>query len=151
MAFSKLNYWIGIVFMFSLFTLAITSTGTSLYGEANLTDDSLEYITQMGGFIEDDGVSDLATSSLDESKRVSYISSDNETSSVVGTDNVGVLFYFKKIGTAIENTIKISLNAPSTMLLGLGLPIARFKGFINILVLIMSLGVTVSLVRSILK
>ncbi len=151
MAFSKLNYWIGIVFMFSLFTLAITSAGTSFYGELNLTTESQDYITQMGGFIETDGVDTLATTSLEESKKVSYIGGDNETASVVGTDNVGVLFYFKKIGTAIENTIKIALNSPSTMLLGLGLPISRFAGFINILVLIMSLGVTVSLVRSILK
>lgn len=151
MAFSKINFWVGVVMMFSLFTIGITSVGTSFSSELSLTDESQDYIDLMDGQSAEDGTGTLSDKAADESKKTSYISSDNETSSVVGTDNVGVLFYFKKIGTAFENTIKISLNAPSTMLLGLGLPVENFRVYLNIFVYLASLGITMAIVRSILK
>lgn len=151
MAISKLNFWLGIVFFFTIFSFGVISVGTALSDRVTLTDDSLTYIDLMDGEADNNDVDDLARIDATESKQVSYITGDNETGNVVGTDNVGVLFYFKNIASSIENTFKVALNAPSTMIIGLGLPVSSFRGFLNIIVYLAGLGVTIAIVRGLLK
>jgi len=139
MAATKLNFWVGVLFVSAMLMIGLLTFGNSLNQNPNIQLDnaSIEYISNYEGYLDSEGISTLDDDDVVSYKQDSIINEENDTGEQGVTDFLANLNYYKNKANKILNPVKLVYNLPTLYLLGLNLPVGEFNNYINIIALIM--------------
>jgi len=139
MAATKLNFWVGLLFVTAMLMIGLLTFGNSLNTDPNITldNDSIVYIANYEGYLNTEGITTLDDEDVIKYKDDSIINEENDTGEAGITDFLANLNYYKNKINKILNPVKLVYNLPTLFVLTLGLPIGQFTHYLNITALIM--------------
>lgn len=135
MVWTKLNFYITTVFLIILVFTSLGIVGTSLINSDrhDLNNKSVDYVLQIKGDSSDAGYQSIADKESSTSQEGNILDSEDDNQVSDNNDFLSTLFIKKERASEPTNLLKVIYNAPTSLLIGLGLPIIDFKHIINIL------------------
>jgi len=149
MAATKLNFWVGVLFVTAMLMIGLLSFGNSLNQNPNITLDnnSIDYISNYEGYLNSEGITTLDDDDVITYKEDSIINEENDTGEQGVTDFLANLNYYKNKANKILNPVKLVYNLPTLFLLTLGLPVGQFNNYLNIAALIMYISIVYMFIK----
>jgi NhaP-type Na+/H+ or K+/H+ antiporter len=150
MAFTKLQFYVGMILIVSLCSFGLVIFGGAMLNDTSITmnNESTTYINQFSSYVDSDngGISGMNATNVAELQESQFLD-DEEAGSYDVTDILAQLNYFKNRASKISGYIKFAYNIPTFMLLGLGLPISAFTTYLNIFGVILFISLIVVFIK----
>ena len=150
MAFTKLQFYVGMILIVSLCSFGLVIFGGDMLNDTSITmnNESETYINQFSSYVDSDngGISGMNATNVAELQESQFLD-DEEAGSYYVTDILAQLNYFKNRANKIGGYIKFAYNIPTFMLLGLGLPISAFTTYLNIFGVILFISLIVVFIK----
>ena len=146
MDITNVKYWIGVVFVCLVFSIALLNFGSGLNAsdKVTLSNKSVNYLNDYSSLLNSKG---LSSSDIEVKDNVSNpLSSEEDTGSFLQD----VFAVFNKIVdtlASVWNYIVLVFSIPSFIVQGLGLPLGSFKWIIDLITWTMLIAITIVLVR----
>lgn len=134
MAVTKINFYLGAIFVVMMIFWGIGNIGTELVtnDRIDLDEDSLDYILEVKGTNSQSGYDTIANTTSAETQQSNVLDSENGTQVSDTNDFLSTLYIKKERASKPTQFFKLMYNIPSTMIMGLGLDIADWNNYINI-------------------
>jgi len=150
MAFTKLQFYVGMILIVSLCSFGLGIFGGAMLNDTSITmnNESTTYINQFSSYVDSDngGIKGMNATNVAELQESQFLD-DEEAGSYDVTDILAQLNYFKNRANKIGGYIKFAYNIPTFMLLGLGLPISAFTTYLNIFGVILFISLIVVFIK----
>lgn len=150
MAFTKINFYVGLLFSVAVVTISLLLFGNALVNDSNITLDnnSISYIGNYSANLEATGINDFndadTVSSLKENN---IVTEGNQTEGFSVTDFLANINYYSEKVNQITSWVKVVYNLPSFAISALGLPIEPFRHVINVTGICLFIFILVLLIR----
>jgi len=150
MAFTKLQFYIMTLLIVGLLSFGLVIFGGAVASDPNINmdNDSRDYILKFASYVNADsgglkGLNETDIASLQEESLLD----DQDAGGYDITDVLAQLNYFKNRVSKIWGYIAFAYNIPTFIVLGLGLPLAHFATYINIIGLILFVSLIVVFIK----
>ena len=150
MAFTKLQFYVGMILIVSLCSFGLVIFGGAMLNDTSITmnNESVDYIRDFSGYVNSDngGIKGMNATNVAELQESQFLD-DEDAGGYDITDVLAQLNYFKNRANKIGGYIKFAYNIPTFMLLGLGLPISAFTTYLNIFGVILFISLIVVFIK----
>lgn len=145
MAITKMNFYLGAIFVVILIFSGNAIVGTELVNKEriNLDEDSIDYILELKGLNTQNGYDTIANTPSAESQQSNILDSENGTQVSDTNDFLSTLYIKKERASKPTNFFKLIYNIPSSIITGIGFDIADWTHYINILTYIILIAITI--------
>ena len=141
MAFTKLSFYLGMLFIVIVGTMGLLTWGNDLQtSNVSLDNESESYIDDFGSYLVTQGVTDLANEDISELKTNNYLGEDNTTGSSAVNDFLANTNYNIGRVNEVVNYVKFIFNIPTLILRTFKLPVGEFNYVVNTLGIIIFIG-----------
>jgi len=147
MALTKPNFYIGALGISIMIFLGLLIAGNDLVNNGvNLDNDSLSYINQYSGYIDNSNISQF------DDNNKNYVSTSLTqdqagSGDIVTTDVFATLNFWRNSVNKIENYLKLVYNLPTLFVQTLGLPVGEFNHYINVMGIILFISLIILVIR----
>jgi len=151
MAFSKINFYVSLIFIMSVLVLAFMDFGLQIinHDKANINNDSYQYIIDYTGIVETNQLNTINDSNAEfQQESLTGLSNDTEQSTI--EDMLASIKYYQTRTNKFITYFKLAYNTPSFFIASFNLPASKFRNFINIIGIILFIGLlymTLKIVR----
>lgn len=145
MGWTNDNLYMTVIFTAILIFVGIVIVGDDLIDSDRITlnEKSLDYIGDLKGMNEDNGYDTIKDTNSAESADVDILNSDENQTVSSSSDFLSTLYIKKERADQPTNFLKVVYNIPSSLVIGMGLPINDFKWVINILMWVLVLSIII--------
>ena len=145
MAWTKTDFYISLLFTVIILFSGLGIVGTSLSGSdrIDLNDKSYDYIAQLKGDAIGSGYTNVSESETAEQQSKGILDSEDDLQVDESSDFLSTLFIKKERASAPTNFFKIAYNLPTTILIGLGLPLSDFQYVTSTIVYILVIALLI--------
>lgn len=147
MAWTKPTFYITLIFLAVVFFTGLVNVGVELAGDSNhnLSPASLDYINGLKGDSDSNGFAVIEGTDVTVSRGTDILSEDNTSQVSTSNDFLDTLFIKQERASKPVKFLNVVYNIPTSIMLGLGVPVEPFNNVINILayVLLIALVITV--------
>lgn len=145
MGWTNDNLYMTVIFTAILIFVGIVIVGDDLIDSDRITlnEKSLDYIGDLKGMNEDNGYDTIKDTNSAESADVDILNSDENQTVSSSSDFLSTLYIKKERANQPTNFLKVVYNIPSSLVIGMGLPINDFKWVINILMWVLVLSIII--------
>lgn len=135
MAWTKPNFYLTSIFIIILIFVSLGIVGTDLINSdrIDLNEDSVDYILELKGVSSESGYEGISETDSAESNSKGILDSEDDQQVSDNNDFLSTLFIKKERASEPTNLFKLIYNIPTTLIMGLGLPVSDFQHVINIL------------------
>ncbi len=135
MAFTKPEFYVSVALLVGLVLTGVISCGNALLSNPNITLDSesIIYVAAITGQEASTGFEAIRLTNTSGLKIEDLVGDTSDIGTPSTTDQLAVTNYFKNKADKKQNYFKLIYNVPSTIIMGLGLPLEPFKDVLNIL------------------
>ena len=148
MAFTKMNFWIGFLFIVGILSISVMNLGIEFRnGDYSLDNKSREYIDNYAGSLTQSKFDSLSNEDIANKSKENLVQSGNETGSQSVTDFLANLNYYREKIQSTVSYVKLVYNFPTFIVTSLGLPIGEFNNIINVAGVVIFISLLILFVR----
>lgn len=145
MAWTNTNFYMSMIFVVVVVFSGLAIVGTDLLNDdrISINEDGVDYIAQLKGLNDENGYDTMANTSSAENEGKGILDSSENSTVSDSSDFLSTLYIKKERADEPTNFLKVAYNVPSTLILGLGLPLEDFRWLINILSLALFISIII--------
>lgn len=131
MAWTKINMWISIIAMVGIIAGLTIAFGNELSGRSDiiLDNESIEYISNYGGVVNNTGILDLYA---DENAELigESVTTDEDVGIPIISDAIAAITFLKTQWNKISSFIFVVYTIPAFLISSVGIPLSRSVSYI---------------------
>lgn len=140
-----MNAYLSIIFLSIVVIVSLGLVGTSFVNDdrVELNEDSVDYLLTIQGQSSESGFDGIAETESSTSQSLDPLTAEDNAEVSDANDFLSTLNIKKERATRPTNLLKMVYNIPTTLIVGLGLPVAKFNHLVNILSYFLSVAIII--------